>query len=244
MSSRKECDDAFRYLGYRKFDRVPKDVLYKRIDELGYNSVKETNRDIIMGVRCNSICDDMDPSDQCNVKISDYFDRVESSEYCSKSVNFNECIIEIVEKSEMYLGYILRINYYGYSKLLNHGYYIIDWDQLNLNFITLPIPYTHRRKYKYMISPKLLYLILSNDTYCYHNLNSCIIEIYYFDEYYHGNLVNKFFQDYTNLIDEHYVSVPGNKLKFPINTILPIDPDSSSDYIYLLPPDLVHVFII
>lgn len=209
MTSKEECDKSFQYIGYPYFKRVPESELYNKIS----NHKNKNNSFIIDAQRCNSICSDLDTSLQCDDKLNEYFDRVNSVEICLKDES--KLVIELVEKSNTFIPNILMKDGYTYNKLLTLGYQSLTWSELlilfdndiNLKYkLNIPDIINHT-SIIYLINPKFMgdFILLSsictkNLEYTINNIpckSKCILDYWnYYPIKQYGCFINDIQWDY------------------------------------------------
>ena len=126
MVSRSECDAAFQFLGYSKFERKPTAEVQEKVQQLelafqGYNDFKFlpepeaesgesgskkfcllTDADklkLIDAQRCNAMCLDSDTRPECTRKLQINFDRVQSVELANVFPELCLYLIRVVDDS-------------------------------------------------------------------------------------------------------------------------------------------------
>ena len=157
MSSRHECDMAFQYLGYPRFKPILNNEFNERYDEFIRKNPNNNDRLLINARRCNNICSNITDEELCEDIVNEYFDRVDSAEFCTD--NPTDCIIEIKPpKYDIYIGAIIRKNGYTHNKLLRLGYEIFNWDDIPINQeqINLPGNILNIENLQFLVPPELV----------------------------------------------------------------------------------------
>lgn len=99
MASRKECLDAFKFVGINDIVHTPTNIMLdlvksKRL-QLGKSIDSEQDYLLINAIRCNAICDDTDSSEVCLDKYNRYFDEVNAYDaYHKLSIRNKKNIIQ------------------------------------------------------------------------------------------------------------------------------------------------------
>lgn len=180
MTTREECDEAFKLIGYKKFKRRTSSEVYEKVLETentlehvsDFTMILSTEEkfcisdkqklQLINAQRCNNICLDSDTKHLCKEKLQIAFDRVSSVElynvfpdlclYLMKCIHpTSEIILEPVDSSTFW-----------YQKILKHTHFEVTFNDLIFKFgfriyskILFPEK-VHHRNVKYLVNFNIL----------------------------------------------------------------------------------------
>lgn len=133
MVSRKECDDAYRLIGYESFQIVDRDELEESIQtmvlRLGDTITNEQRLMLMNARRANNLACFEETQERINDKLQTAFDQVDAVELCSESAIFPSwcCVLwvrETPQPNEFLCVPLIKYSYL-YNKLLSSGDYCI-----------------------------------------------------------------------------------------------------------------------